>query len=143
VLYRTLDQLGRPAAEAKARTSRSISDPAGWYTSSVTPNAVSPAIFCDICSAVPVNAMEVANGMSSNLGASALKSVGIEFTRTGQNDSTRNRGRIARRWESAERNFSGLVTRIIDIATDSIHVMSGRHRSIFDRGLRIPGESIV
>jgi hypothetical protein len=28
VLYRTLDQLGRPAAEAKARSSRSISDPA-------------------------------------------------------------------------------------------------------------------
>jgi hypothetical protein len=42
-----------------------MSDPAGWYTSSVTPNAASPAIFSDICSAVPVNAMELANGMSS------------------------------------------------------------------------------
>jgi phosphoglycerate dehydrogenase-like enzyme len=38
----------RPAAEAKARSSRSMSDPAGWYTSSVTSRASSPAIFAGI-----------------------------------------------------------------------------------------------
>src|ERR1700682_6132692 len=42
-----------------------MSDPAGWYTNSVTPNAASPAIFSDTCSTVPVNAIELANAMRS------------------------------------------------------------------------------
>jgi hypothetical protein len=40
-----------------------MSDPAGWYATSVTPSAASPAIFSDTCSPVPVNPMKLANGM--------------------------------------------------------------------------------
>lgn len=60
-----IDQSGRPAAAPKARSSRSMSDPAGWYTNSVTPSAARPAILSDISSAVPVNAIALANGMRS------------------------------------------------------------------------------
>ena len=57
-----LGQFGRPAAEAKTRSSLDVAS--GWLVhSSVTPRAASPAIISDTVQPVPVSAMELANGI--------------------------------------------------------------------------------